>query len=99
MFIDSKNADDKVPREVLWRWLESRGVLMAYTITIKNMYDRVKTRLRTMEGDSKHFSVVIGCIKDQLFSCFYFLSDRRVGRCHGVFFSDDIIYIDETCNS
>jgi len=50
IFIDLERAYDRVPREVLWRCLEKKDVPLAYMKVIKDMYNGVSTRVRTLVG-------------------------------------------------
>nr|XP_009769566.1 PREDICTED: uncharacterized protein LOC104220399 [Nicotiana sylvestris] len=72
VFIDLAYAYDNVPREVLLRYLEVKGAPIAYISVIKDMYNRAKTQVRTVGGDSKHIPIVKGLHQGSALSLFLF---------------------------
>lgn len=46
-----------------WKRLEAKDAHVTYTRVINDMYYEVKTRIKVMRGDSKHFQVLMKYLK------------------------------------
>ena len=59
VFIDLEKAYDRAPIKVLRRCLAKRSVPMMCMRVIKDMYDGVRTKVRTLVEDMEDFSINI----------------------------------------
>ena len=72
MFIDLKKAYDGVPREVLWRFLEKKGVSLVYIQVFKDMHVGGRTSVRTVGGATNDLYVGTGLHQGSALSPFLF---------------------------
>ena len=89
--------------EVLWRCLDTKSISVAYIRVIKDIYNGIQVRVRTLVGDTKDFSIDIGLHQGLVLSPFLFnivmveltrgIQDK-ISWC--MLFADDIALIDET---
>nr|GFB92810.1 integrator complex subunit 11 [Tanacetum cinerariifolium] len=56
-FLDLEKAYDSVPRELIWKTLVDKGSSKRYIKVIRDMYDGVKTRVRTSIENTEFFPV------------------------------------------
>ncbi|KAH1202990.1 RNA-directed DNA polymerase from mobile element jockey [Glycine max] len=93
----------RVPREILWKALEKKGVRVAYIRAIQDMYDRVSTSVRTQGGESDDFPITIGLHQGSTLSPYLFTLILEVlteqiqeiaPRC--MLFADDIVLLGES---
>ena len=60
VFINLEKAYNSVLHEVLWEYLEKKGVSEAYIQAIKDMYEGVNTSVRSSTSNAEYFPIDIG---------------------------------------
>jgi hypothetical protein len=71
-FIDLEKAYDKIPRNLMWWALDKHKVPTKYVTLIKDMYAKVVTSVRTIDGDTNVFLINIGLHQGSALSTYLF---------------------------
>ncbi|GKA21638.1 retrovirus-related pol polyprotein LINE-1 [Tanacetum coccineum] len=102
-FLDLEKAYDSVTHELLWRTLRDKGTPRRYLRVIKDMYEGVKTRVRTTMGSTEFFQVEVGLHQGSAISPYLFtliLDELSWGIQESIpwcmIFADDIVLIAES---
>ncbi|KAE8681859.1 Detected protein of unknown function [Hibiscus syriacus] len=102
-FIELEKAYDSVPRDTIWKTLETRRIPTAYIWVIRDMYCRTTSYVRTTVGDTAPFPVEIGLHQGSALSPYIFaliMDDIYCATPDGVpwcmLFADDIVLVVET---
>ncbi|KAE8674435.1 Detected protein of unknown function [Hibiscus syriacus] len=104
-FIDLEKAYDSIPRDTIWKTLETRRIQTAYIRVIRDMYYRSTTYVRTTVGDTEAFPVEIGLHQGSALSPYIFvliMDDIYCATPDGVpwcmLFAENIVLVAETKN-
>ncbi|KAK3894199.1 hypothetical protein Pcinc_002033 [Petrolisthes cinctipes] len=103
IFIDLEKAYDRIPRGEVWRCLRERGASEKYVRLVMDMYEGVRTQVRTCVGVTEKFPVTVGLHQGSSLSPYIFdlimdvLGDGIIAPAPwDMLFADDIILIDTT---
>ncbi|KAK3536314.1 hypothetical protein QTP86_002939 [Hemibagrus guttatus] len=103
VFVDLEKAYDRVPREELWYCMRKSGVAEKYVRVVQDMYERSRTVVRCVVGQTEEFNVEVGLHQGSALSPFLFaiVMDRlseevRQESPWSVMFADDIVICSES---
>jgi hypothetical protein len=103
IFIDVKNAYDKLPRNVMWWALQKHKVSSKYITLIKYIYDNIVTSAQISDGDTNNFPINIGLHQGSALNTYLFAlvmdevtRDIQGGIPWCMLFADNVVLVDES---
>ncbi|KAL1454815.1 hypothetical protein WDU94_008949 [Cyamophila willieti] len=98
VFIDLEKANDRVPRDEIWRRMRVKGTPEKYVRIVKDMYDGAVTRIRSSVGVTAEIPVQVGLHQGSALSPYLFdlimdvlTGDVRKRAPWCMMFADDIV--------
>ena len=103
VFVDLEKAYDRIPRDLIWWSLRKRGLEEHYITVIWDMYERSKTKVRTLTGSTKEFHIDVGLHQGSALSPFLFIVilgvlTESIGTDppNAMLFVDDLVICEDT---
>ncbi|KAK3514046.1 hypothetical protein QTP70_002507 [Hemibagrus guttatus] len=103
VFVDLEKVYDRVPREELWYCMRKSGVAEKYDRVVQDMYERSRTVVSCVVGQTEEFKVEVGLHQGSALSPFLFaivmdqLSEEvRQESPWTMMFADDIVICSES---
>ena len=60
VFVDLEKAFDRIPRDLIWWCLRTKGVPEEYVKIVQDMYRSCKTKVITQKGETGYFAIEVG---------------------------------------
>lgn len=103
IFVDLKKDYDHIPRDVLSKALEKKGVCITYIRTIQYMHEGITISVRTPKDKTKDFPIRIELYQGSTLSPYLFnlvldelIKDRQKIILNCMLFVDDIVLIEKS---
>ena len=102
VFIDLEKEYDRVPRQEVWRCMREKGVPEKYVQLVQDIYQDIKTCVRSSIGNTDDFTVKVGlhqgsALSPYLFDLIIDVLTREVKEelPWSIMFADDIVLCDD----
>ena len=103
VFVDLEKAYDRIPRDLIWWSLRKRGLEEQYITVIRDIYERSKTKVRTLTGSTKEFQIDVCIHQGSALSTFIFIVilyvlTESIGTepTNPMLFADDLVICEDT---
>ena len=103
VFVDLEKAYDRILRDLIWWSLRKRVLEEHYITLIRDMYERSKTKVRTLTGSTKEFQIDVGLHQGSALSPLLFIvifdvltESKGTDPPNTMLFADDLVICEDT---